>query len=382
MLIGTEDKDLLRLQREARILQTLDHPNIGKVFGFGQLGNNAYILMEWLEGKSLEQLMSEGPVRFDLVSTVVRDNTDALSHAHRMGIVHRDIKPSNIFIEEKDGKSFVRLIDFGIARPMEANQSHTATGTLLGSPAYMSPEQCTKSAIDGRSDIYSLGCVLYQLLSGNYVFGGSTATDIMYRHINESPLPLKPNSSAAKVVMKCLAKSPDQRYQTASQLQRAWMEAPPSALKPLRAGEMSRFVLYPVLALAVFAAYLNISRLQNPNSHRNDTVRLIEDFGTAIKRMETGSPQDVVNICRRWEQRTIVPALMIRVLHAHINANNTLKQSNQSIAIAERVAALAQRVPNHPDLTMVMDKAANVFRNNGLVDKAEVLYQQAIQKRD
>ncbi|MBY0548972.1 MAG: serine/threonine-protein kinase [Candidatus Obscuribacterales bacterium] len=375
--VGTDRIDLLRFQQEAKILQVLDHPGIGKVFGCGQLGDNAYILMEWLEGKSLEQLMSEGPVRFDLVSTIVRDITAALSHAHGKGIVHRDIKPSNIFIEEKDGKFLARLIDFGIARPLESSQSYTATGTLLGSPAYMSPEQCTKSVIDERSDIYSLGCVLYQLLSGEYVFRGSTAADMMYRHVNESPLPLKPNSSAAKVVMKCLAKSPDQRYQTASQLQQAWMDIddmPPSAVEPLRAGARSKVLLYAAIValLIVFGWWLRPS----------ETFQVAEDFQKEIKKIETANPEDTIRICRSLEQRTLMSSERFKVLKVHLNASKTLKNAEESIDIARRLGALSERVSVHPDVTIALDHSANVLRDNGLYQEAEKFYQRAIQKRE
>jgi beta-lactam-binding protein with PASTA domain/tRNA A-37 threonylcarbamoyl transferase component Bud32 len=208
-----------RFRREAQSAARLNHPNVVGVYDTGSDDGTHYIVMEFVEGRTLADFLSSGgsllPERaVELASSVCV----ALSEAHKAGIVHRDIKPGNIMVT-RNGE--VKVMDFGIARAATA-ETVTATATVLGTASYLSPEQAQGKPVDARSDIYSLGIVLYEMLVGRVPFGGDSAVAVAYKHVQEPPEPpsrINPDISPSleAVVMRALAKNPDNRYQTAEE---------------------------------------------------------------------------------------------------------------------------------------------------------------------
>jgi len=206
-----------RFYQEARAAGRLNHPNIVTIYDVGKSGDVAYIAMELLEGRELRDIMNEGPLLpIDQVLNIVAQVAQGLAYAHEHEIVHRDVKPSNIMVI-RDGH--VKITDFGIAR-MESSSVRTQTGMVLGSPKYMSPEQVMGKTIDPRSDIFSLGVMLYEMLTGQAPFDGENVNAIMYQTLNAvTPPPNTINPDVPEmvnfIVAKALAKGVEDRYQNA-----------------------------------------------------------------------------------------------------------------------------------------------------------------------
>ena len=208
-----------RFQREAQAAGVLSHPNIVNVFDYGEDSGVLYLIMEYLEGKSLEKLVEEqGMLPIQTIIPMYDQVCSALDHAHQHSVVHRDIKPANIMILDN---GLVKVTDFGIAKMMSMGM--TQAGQVLGTPNYMSPEQVKGRQVDGRSDIFSLGIILYDLVTGEMPFGGENITTVIYKIINENPIPPRDldatiHPGLSYVICKGLAKSPDERYQTCREL--------------------------------------------------------------------------------------------------------------------------------------------------------------------
>jgi eukaryotic-like serine/threonine-protein kinase len=218
---GLEHDELLRrFRNEARAAGTLSHPNIVTIYDAGEDKGVFYIAMELVEGRSLQELLNESRViPVDRVLTITRQICLGLDYAHQHSVIHRDVKPANIMITA-DGT--VKIMDFGIAK---AGGGMTSTGQVLGTPNYMAPEQIKGKALDGRSDLFSVGVIVYEMLTGEKPFVGQNVTTIIYKICNEKPIPpreldvsIHPGLSA--VVTRALSKSPDDRYQTGADLVR------------------------------------------------------------------------------------------------------------------------------------------------------------------
>ena len=173
-----------RFLREAQSAGRLSHPNIVTIYDVGEANGLAYIAMEHLSGPTLRDLMNKGPMPLELALDTAAQMAEALAFAHEHGVIHRDIKPANVVVTGQHGR--IKLTDFGIAHL--ANSEHTHAGQMLGSPRYMSPEQAMGREVDGRSDIFSLGAMLYEMLTGQYAFDGDSLPTIVYRVINEAPV--------------------------------------------------------------------------------------------------------------------------------------------------------------------------------------------------
>ena len=204
-----------RFQREAQAAGMLNHPNIVTVYDFGEDSGVLYLAMEFLEGRSLQDIVEEeGVLPVERIIPVYEQVCGALDLAHSHKIIHRDVKPANIMILNS---GIVKMTDFGIAKMLATGM--TQAGQILGTPNYMSPEQVRGRQIDGRSDIFSLGVILYELVTGEKPFGGQNITTVIYRIINENPIPPRELDSTihpglSYVIQKALAKSPEERYQT------------------------------------------------------------------------------------------------------------------------------------------------------------------------
>ena len=214
-----------RFFREAKAVARLSHPNILPIFDIGIEADLSYIAMKYVPDRSLRDIMGE-PMRLETVCRYLDQIAGALDHAHGSGIIHRDIKPGNLLLEGDR----VFLVDFGIAKILEESVALTFTGEIMGTPFYISPEQASGKPVDQRTDIYSLGIVVYQMVTGEVPYKGETPYGVIFRHIND-PLPLprehRPDlpESVERVILKALAKNPDDRYQKAGLMAEALREA-------------------------------------------------------------------------------------------------------------------------------------------------------------
>jgi serine/threonine protein kinase len=208
-----------RFQREAKVAANLDHPNIVTIHEVSQIEGVYIIAMQFLEGRTLGQILkAEGPLPVSRVQAIVEQIASALDYAHARDFVHRDIKPSNVIVAD-DGRA--TLTDFGLVKAGEGTQL-TASGVVFGTPEYMSPEQAEGKTLDARSDIYSLGVVLYEMLVGRAPFVADTTPAVMYKHVHEPPpleeLPSDLPQGVVAVVEKALAKKREARYQNAGEM--------------------------------------------------------------------------------------------------------------------------------------------------------------------
>jgi predicted Ser/Thr protein kinase/tetratricopeptide (TPR) repeat protein len=210
---------LQRFQREARMAAKLSHPNIVPIYDIGAEGKLHYIVMEYVEGRSLKQLLEEKKLDPEKSLRIVLTVARALQFAHEHKIVHRDVKPANLILD-KAGR--VKILDFGLARSMDG-KGLTASSVMVGTPYYMSPEQAfgAPEELDHRTDLYSLGAVLYEMLTGRPPFEGGTVLAILRKIEDEDPAPPGISPKVDAVVMKALAKDRDRRYQTAADLAEA-----------------------------------------------------------------------------------------------------------------------------------------------------------------
>jgi serine/threonine protein kinase len=214
-----------RFQQEAQAAGRLDHSNLIKVYDFGVLSSGyTFLVMDYADGRSLSDLVrAEGRLGGARALPIMMQICEGLSHAHAKGILHRDLKPSNVIvIQDPDSGERVKVVDFGIAKMTaeEGDSKLTATGEVFGSPYYMSPEQCTGATVDPRSDIYSMGCLMYEVLTGKVPLSGANVFETIHKQINEAPEPLAklvtdPVSVAlSDVVDRALQKDPTARYQS------------------------------------------------------------------------------------------------------------------------------------------------------------------------
>jgi TolB-like protein/Tfp pilus assembly protein PilF len=243
-----------RFLREIQVAARLQHPNILPVFESGEAEGLVYYVMPYVTGASLrERLEREGPLPVADAVRIAREVAEALDHAHRAGVVHRDIKPDNIMLA--DGVAVVA--DFGIARAMAESGSVTETGMAVGTPAYMSPEQATAHPrVDGRSDIYALGCVVYEMLAGGPPFSGPTAQSVMARHAADAVPPLRTvrdvPAELETALMKALAKVPADRWSSGRAFAEALEQTAGRASSPvLEQTTRPRALRYAVVAAGV-----------------------------------------------------------------------------------------------------------------------------------
>jgi serine/threonine protein kinase len=220
-----------RFEREAQTIASLNHPHICTLHDVGQQDGIDYLVMEFLEGQTLAQRLERGALPLDEALKIATEVADALDKAHRQGIVHRDLKPANVMLT----KGGVKLLDFGLAKPTAQSvpfqnsnvptagppANVTAEGTILGSLQYMSPEQLQGKEADARSDLFSFGCVLYEMLTGKQAFEGQSAASVIAAILEREPAPLNLSVPLERVIRACLVKDPDGRFQNALDLKTA-----------------------------------------------------------------------------------------------------------------------------------------------------------------
>ena len=220
----TNDEFTQRFLKEAKAIGRLSHPNIVTVYDVGQDHGTIYIAMEFLEGRPLDEAIKEDKLKITDIGSIGVQIAEALNYAHQKGVIHRDIKPANIILNS-DGR--IKITDFGIAQIEDLLTIHqTQAGAILGTPLYMSPEQVNAQPVDGRSDLYALGVILYELLTGSKPFTGKNFTAIFAAIINSKPaVPAEIVSGISKarsdLIMKSINKEPDRRFQTGREMAEA-----------------------------------------------------------------------------------------------------------------------------------------------------------------
>ena len=226
--LAQSDEFVKRFQQEARIIARLEHPYILPVFDYGEENGTAYFVMRYLDTGTLKDKLISEQLSLDEVNRIFIQLTDALGYAHAQGVIHRDLKPANVLVDST-GNLF--LTDFGIAKILEsASPSLTQTSAIMGTPTYISPEQASGLPVDQRSDIYSLGVILYEMVTGQVPFVADTPLGVIIKHLSE-PLPLpslvKPDISPAieHVLLKALAKESSDRFSTVFEFTTAWKQA-------------------------------------------------------------------------------------------------------------------------------------------------------------
>src|SRR5213083_2899096 len=283
----------MRFVREAHAVARLNHPNIVQVYDFGEEGDIAYLVMEFIRGDELKSSLATGG-QFDRKECVriMCELLDALDFAHEAGVVHRDIKPANVML---DGQGRTKLTDFGVARVTDADRTHaerTQAGTMVGTPAYMSPEQIQGQRIDRRTDIFSAGIILYQFLTGQKPFTGEGAWTVAKKIVQEDPpMPSSINVALSpefdRVVAKALAKDPDQRFATAREFSQA--------LKRAAEGKPAIPEAEPTLVLPREA---RVPQATHPEALRSGEMEL--EFWRSIK--DSDDPNDFELYMRQFPQ--------------------------------------------------------------------------------
>ncbi len=234
-----------RFATEAKAASAIGNPHIVDVFDFGALPDGStYFAMEYLVGDTLGGLLqSETLVGSDRVVPIGRQMAEGLAAAHKEGIVHRDLKPENVFITDRDGKDFVKILDFGIAKVVGLESKITRAGAVFGTPHYMSPEQCRGGTVDHRSNVYALGVLLYEMATGHVPFDAENPLAILSMHLNDPPRrfasfesPVAVPLGLELVVLKCLAKSPEDRFQSMADVA--------NALAAVERGEAPEFEIH------------------------------------------------------------------------------------------------------------------------------------------
>ncbi|MGH8310202.1 MAG: serine/threonine-protein kinase, partial [Steroidobacteraceae bacterium] len=269
-----------RFAREAQSISALDHAHICALYDVGEHAGTAFLVMQFLEGETLADRLARGRPTFEEALQIGSEIADALAAAHRKGITHRDLKPGNVMLT----KSGVKLLDFGLAKSdggavtpatgLPTKQPLTASGTMLGTLYYMAPEQLDGQDADARADIWALGCVLYEMLTGDRPFSGSSPASVIGSILRDTPPPVSQHTPLSppaldRAITKCLEKSPDRRWQSAADLRDEFrwigertLDAPPG----MPAAARARRLLVPLFAIAVALAAVTAILMRSPQA--------------------------------------------------------------------------------------------------------------------
>ena len=296
------DPDIVkRFIREARLYAKLEHPNLISIYETGIAEGTAFIVMRYVKGDNLKSYIQKDlKTRLALAPELIRALSAALSYIHEKGIIHRDVKPANIILE--DGGKNIYLADFGIARS-DASQTMTQTGSIMGTPYYISPEQIKGGIVDQRSDIYAFGATLFELVTGKPVFSADSSVEILYKHVNSDPEPVAKSipRNFRYIISKCLEKKPEKRFQAASQMSNILSGRQSAAITRYlnsiedgkKKGEnrllttLSLIILIPLIAFFVYKGLTG--------NNKSEPVKIEKKRGTAINRIENKSEPETMD---------------------------------------------------------------------------------------
>ncbi len=307
--LAGDERFVERFRREARSAAALSHPNVASVYDYGEDDGCHFIVMEYADGRDLSHLLKdEGPLAAERATVIARQIAAALGHAHAAGLIHRDVKPANVIV---NGSDHVKVTDFGIARAI-GDSTLTASGTIMGTASYLSPEQAQGGVIDARSDVYAVGIVLFEMLTGAVPFSGGSAVSVAMRHLSDevpAPSSIRPEvpPELDSIVLRATSKAPEDRFQDgaalASELQ-AFRTGSTDELLPAEAAEptrvltlptgpwdparLGRTVLITFAALIVLATALVVWRLSQDDPKADATSR--RATAPAARESETQQP--------------------------------------------------------------------------------------------
>lgn len=363
LLQGESDQTAIeRFKQEAKAASALNHPNIIGIYDFGILDSQAYLVMDCLEGKTLGDVLDdEVHLSMDRTVNLFRQACLGLAHAHKNGILHRDLKPGNLcLIKDENGKELLKIVDFGIAKLMNPGGKQlqlTQTGEIFGSPLYMSPEQCTAKPLDIRSDIYSLGCVMYECLTGRPPLRGDTAYETMTMHVSKEPDSFKTvapnldiNPSIEAIVFRCLEKDPDDRYQSVNEILHDLPTIQPDSgsvkvkavAHPTKQKREIKYLRYGFWSLFVVVAAV-LSYMACDNGPDNDRGTVLEK---TIWNSQTTMAQTLTNV--RWYD-----------------------QAKMVLSIAENTAR--NRFSNKGRLLTALNMQRNLFKKARMFEELQVV---------
>jgi len=361
--------ELTHLKREAQTAASLSHPGIARVFEIVEAQNRTFLVLEYVEGQTLETFPRHDHRK--LVS-LMRDVALAVHYAHSKGVVHRDLKPGNIMIDSSD-RAFI--LDFGLARQIESKRS--VTGRILGTPAYMPPEQATGGAVEVRSDVYSLGATLYELLSSRPPFQGNNVFETIDKVVTKEPEPLLNVAADLRtIVFKCLMKELSRRYSTAGDFAedlRRWMEGepilahPPSTLYRLRK-KASKWRAVLVVAFCGVLAASGISGWVIPRWLRADRAETLKELELAAEKAERARVERALSLARpHLDEGRRLEARLDRLLTTETWKRQDVRSlADQAQREFDRALAI---YPSHPEALLEKSRVLQ-FENNraGAID--------------
>lgn len=374
-------KQIERFLREARATAKLRHPNIVRLYDIGTEDGQNYFTMDFLEGLSLNAYVQKFlPTIFQRVAIMIKVG-NAVHHAHTQDVIHRDIKPTNILV---DAQQEPKVMDFGLAKMVSADDHLSKTGDVLGTPAYMSPEQSESKTIDSRSDVYSLGATLYEVLVGKPPFQGESYIDILHKIVHKdppAPRKLKPDipSNLEAICLKCLEKDPGRRYQSALQFvedlqnfldNEPILAKPPSlfaSLAKLISGRRTWQVLLPtVLALLLLGIFLYFVRWQKAKSEkelatlRENRQREAAQGKMTVAKIALAGAEDA---CRKrdWRKCGALAGLALE------NAGDV--KSIEAFVIKSAAASLLRQASMHHGFSAGTERSAPEENHRGVFDR-------------
>jgi serine/threonine protein kinase len=286
-----------RFKDEIRLARRITHKNVSRIYDFNRVDDLVYITMEYVDGESLRAYLKRaGKLSPERVIDLARQIAAGLGEAHAQGVVHRDLKPENVILA-RDG--LVKLMDFGIARALGGN----TTTTVIGTPGYMAPEQSQGKSVDQRTDLYALGLILYECLTGRRAFAGATPVEVALKQIKERPVPPRQLLSATPphleaIVMRCLEKEPSRRFVSAAELQRAL--TPPS--EPSRRSASGWRKLAAISAAALLAVVVTHKIVQQESSSPQPAAPVQTESASTDFQDQHQVPEELVKLFQAAKQ--------------------------------------------------------------------------------